>query len=251
MAIVTRRYKWNGANLSSIQNNGDPATTLPALGYAAHADVTFNDAISSAAVVDAQMQALGFVFETAAPVGNPLFDITDVMRVYERVGDPAAEADRSLVYAKDVGGTTQLFTRASDGTVTQLTPTSSSSVLLWGVDSILAAADTRFIAPGHENGGASLTNIYEFAAPRAGTLRNFFVRHNSAIGNGNNVVYTILVNGVGTALVVTLASGAIGQSSDIVDTAAVAKGDRIALRAVKAASIANGALDIMASVEFI
>jgi hypothetical protein len=47
------------------------------------------------------------------------------LRVLGVSADPAAEADRVIVYAKTVSGVTQLFIRASDGTVTQLTPAAS------------------------------------------------------------------------------------------------------------------------------
>lgn len=46
-----------------------------------------------------------------------------IARVIESLTDPAAEADRALLYAKeDLAGVTQLFARASDGTISQLSP---------------------------------------------------------------------------------------------------------------------------------
>ena len=81
-------------------------------------------------------------------------------------------------------------------------------------------------------------------------LKNFFVRHNAANGNGNSVVYTVLVNGVATAITVTLASGAVGQASDTVHTVVIAQGDRISIRATKAATIAGGGnVDVQTSLE--
>lgn len=48
----------------------------------------------------------------------------DTLRLIERnpTTDPSAVAKHVLVYGKDVAGVTQLFARASDGTVSQLTP---------------------------------------------------------------------------------------------------------------------------------
>jgi hypothetical protein len=125
-------------------------------------------------------------------------------------------------------------------------------VLTWGNDSIAAAADTRFLTPGR--GGTAVTtvttDINQLPAPRAGLLQNFFVRHNSTSGNGNNVVYTVLVNGAATAITVTLATGAIGQASDTVHTVVIAQGDRISIRAVKAVSIGGaGDVDVQTSLE--
>jgi hypothetical protein len=71
-----------------------------------------------------------------------------------------------------------------------------------------------------------------------------------AVGNGNSVVYTVRINGVNTALTVTLATNVVVQASDLTHTAAVAQGDLITLQAVKAASIGNGAILPSATMEF-
>lgn len=220
----------------------------------------------------------------------------EIGRWIERALDPAAEANRILVYSKDVAGVTHLFARASDGTIYQLTPSlfginvldenvaipnnphqamnfigagvqavdagggqsnifvpggvvADGSVLFWGVDQIQASADTRFIPPGHDSGFAITSDKYQMPMPRAGTLRNLFVRHNSAGGTGPAISYTILVNGVATAITVSLATGAIGQASNIVAGVAVAQGDRVTLRAVKAVAIGGGAIDLVATLE--
>lgn len=124
-------------------------------------------------------------------------------------------------------------------------------VLGFGVGNIGAAAGNRFLDPWYGgNQEVAATVIVEKVAPRAGMLQSLFVRHNRAVGNGNNVVYTILVNGVVTLLAATLATGAIGQVSDLVNMVAVAQGDRVALRASKAASIGNGQLEVAVTMEF-
>lgn len=87
--------------------------------------------------------------------------------------------------------------------------------------------------------------------PRGGTLRNFFVRHNAAVGNGTAVTYTVLKNGVATAIAVSLATGAIAQASDLVDTVAVVAGDRVSISADKPAALGAGGgdLEVEASLE--
>jgi hypothetical protein len=120
--------------------------------------------------------------------------------------------------------------------------------LFWGTDTAGAAAATRYISPGR-GGVATLTDVYQEPAPRAGTLRNLFVRHNSAGGGvGNTITYTVLVNGVATAIVVVLATGAIGQASNLVSTVAVAQGDRISLSATHGV-IAGSSIDLQATLE--
>lgn len=46
-----------------------------------------------------------------------------ILRVLKIAADPAQDANGVQVYSKDVAGIVQLFARASDGTITQLTPT--------------------------------------------------------------------------------------------------------------------------------
>lgn len=124
-----------------------------------------------------------------------------------------------------------------------------STVLTWGNGDIAAAADSRFLAPGRQQGAAALNDIQSMVMPKAGTLRNLFVRQHSGVGDGDNVVYTVMVNGVATAITCTLASNVVATGSDIVNTAAVVQGDRVSLRASKAASITNGNLDVQATLE--
>lgn len=124
-------------------------------------------------------------------------------------------------------------------------------VLGFGDGNIGSAPGTRFLGPWF--GGAnevSSTTIIEVVMPRGGIVRRFFVRHNDTVGNGNSVVYTVMKNGVATAITATLATGAIGQASDLVNSFTVVQGDRLACRAVKAAAIGNGAVQAVTSMEF-
>lgn len=171
-----------------------------------------------------------------------------IARFFTSAADPAAAAGELKLYSKDSGGVAQLFARASNGTVYQLTPL-AAAIMSWGDDSIAAGADTRYLTPGDGATAITTSTTYDLPLPRAGTVRNLFVRHNAAVGNGNSVVYTVMKNGVATAVTVTLATGAVGQVSDLVNSVAFAQGDRITLQAVKAASIANGGIDVEASVE--
>jgi hypothetical protein len=129
--------------------------------------------------------------------------------------------------------------------------TSGGDVFVWGNDNVGAAADTRYFDPGR--GGVASTSAATRQVPisRAGTVKSLFVRHNSAAGNGNSVVYTVAKNGVATAITVTLATGAVGQASDLVNTFAVAAGDRISLVGVKALGIGGGGVDMQATVEIV
>jgi hypothetical protein len=138
-------------------------------------------------------------------------------------------------------------------TVTGPTGTSGGGgTLTWGDGNLGSSADTRLLHPSYNALSTATTvgNAVEWVAPRGGTLRNMFVRHNTANGNGTNVVYTVFVNGVATAITVTLATGAIGQASDLVNSVVIVQGDVVNITAVKAVSIANGNLQSIAVMEF-
>jgi hypothetical protein len=51
----------------------------------------------------------------------------EILRVLESSGDPAAEADRALLYAKDSGGATKLFMRSSAGVIAEIGAAGSGS----------------------------------------------------------------------------------------------------------------------------
>jgi hypothetical protein len=103
--------------------------------------------------------------------------------------------------------------------------------------------------PGYSPNGTAPLLIIEAAMPRAGTIRNLFVRHNAAAGNGNPVTYTVMKNGVATLLTVSGNTGVVGQASDLVNTVAVVQGDRIAVRITKAAAIGGGAVRSVITME--
>ncbi len=128
-------------------------------------------------------------------------------------------------------------------------PAAMSGGFFWGADSVGAAVVARFLPPGHDFAVAPTTDSMQIPIYRAGTLKNLVVRHNSAGGNGQPVTYTVLVNGVATGITCNLATGAVGQASDIVNTVVVAFGDRVSIRADKNANIGGGNLDVEASLE--
>lgn len=134
--------------------------------------------------------------------------------------------------------------------VTITASASAAPFATWGNANVAASADTRFCCPGRDNSLPALTtDVMGIPVTKAGTLRNLIVRHNTAAGNGNNVVYTVYVNGVATAITVTLATAAVGQATDVTHTVAVVVGDRVSLARANASAIGSGAVDMQASLE--
>jgi hypothetical protein len=122
------------------------------------------------------------------------------------------------------------------------------AVLGWGNGNVASTTTTRFLTPWYEDSLAPIAPT-QWRAPRAGTLENLRVRHNVAAGNGNNIVYTVRINGVATLLSVSLASTA-NDGSDLVNTVAVAAGDLIDVQVTKALSVATSPTNIEAVMEF-
>lgn len=78
--------------------------------------------------------------------------MTKIIQLIESAGDPAAVADSSILYTKDVAGITQAFLRASDGTITQLTPAQAAAPTtetISGVTPVSATKDVTFITSGN------------------------------------------------------------------------------------------------------
>lgn len=86
-----------------------------------------------------------------------------------------------------------------------------------------------------------VTNIY--LCPRKGSLKNLVALAGSAPGLGETFVYTVRVNGVATAMTVTLSGAAQVTGTDIVNVVQVDPSDRITLRVITslAASVATHA----------
>lgn len=66
--------------------------------------------------------------------------------------------------------------------------------------------------------------------PLAGTLKNLWVDVYTNTLNAGNAVYTLMKNGVATALTQTIAHGVTSITGDTTDSVTVAAGDRISVR---------------------
>ena len=76
-----------------------------------------------------------------------------------------------------------------------------------------------------------------------------FIMQNGTSTSANAVVYTLLVNGVASALTVSIAGNA-ATGSDTTHTVAVAQGDQLTLRITKAATVTPAVTQVFVTVEF-
>jgi hypothetical protein len=83
---------------------------------------------------------------------------------------------------------------------------------------------------------------------RAGTLSNMRVNQ-ILTGTGGNITYTVRINGVDTALSVTMTAGT-AVASNLVNAVSVAAGDTVDVRVTKASTISLSPSDIVLTMEF-
>ena len=122
--------------------------------------------------------------------------------------------------------------------------------IVFGDDSVGSDASPRFLNPGYGNNSTSPMAAISITAPRGGTLRNLFVRHHAFTANANTVTYTVQVNGVDTALAVTLGVNAVATASNVANAIRIAQGDRITIKVTKSGSIGGSSnLKAVASME--
>lgn len=126
-----------------------------------------------------------------------------------------------------------------------------SAVLGFGAGEIGSGIGSDDLWPWFDQNSQDESGIdIEMPVPRAGTIRNLTVQHNDPVGNGAPVVYTLHVNGAPTAAVLSVPSNVSGPVTDLVNSVVVALGDSISLKASRAGSISDGALEIVATMRF-
>lgn len=102
-------------------------------------------------------------------------------------------------------------------------------VICWRNTTALNQSAARFTSPGHSRIWSSDEVDGRHPWSCTGTLRNLLIRLSAAPGTGVSATYTLRINGVDTALSVTI-SGTNTEGSDQADDIAVTAGDLISLR---------------------
>lgn len=120
--------------------------------------------------------------------------------------------------------------------------------LTWGDSSVASTTTTKFLTPTFNSGNAG-TVEFGHVVIRDGVFRGFGVFHNAGAGNGNDIVYTLRVNSVDTALTVSVASDSTDLVSILLSVAVVA-GDVITVGVTKAASVGSSPSNIQAVAAF-
>lgn len=118
--------------------------------------------------------------------------------------------------------------------------------LEWGNGSLSATTTTRYLTPSWDSATAPLAaNDIEIDVVGPGVIFQPRVRHNTPAGNGNAIVYTVQVDGVSTALTLSLASTGT-DVADLTGTEVAVSAGKHTLRieVTKAASVGTSPSDV-------
>ena len=146
------------------------------------------------------------------------------------------------------GGNNGFMTGADKTKLDGLPTTPASGNELWGNSSIGTSTTSRYLTPGFTDNMAP-TYAIQFRVAKAGTIKNLYVRQNTAGTGAVNVTYTVRKNGTNQALTVTLLATA-NDANDTTHTFAVAAGDLLDILVAKAGTLGSSPQDITATVEY-
>lgn len=118
-----------------------------------------------------------------------------------------------------------------------------NSTITWGGKDMNTSPTTNYLLPGNQNRSAQ-TSVKQVPIQRGGFLKGFSMRHTTAPGNSNLVVYTVQVNAVDTAITVSIAADSTTKVTDSTNGVFVVEGDLISVKVTKALAIGNTPTDI-------
>lgn len=123
------------------------------------------------------------------------------------------------------------------------------SINTWGAGDVGTTMTARFLSPGYDRTSIAMVAEIAFDAPRAGTARNMFVHVlDPSTPGAQTLTYTLFVNGVATALLVTM-NRAATDAMNTTDTVSFNQGDRLAVQVTKSAVVSPGINNVVVSME--
>lgn len=170
--------------------------------------------------------------------------------VFPERADPSALANKGILYTKDVSGVTQLFYVDSQGAIRQITgapAASEASPIAWGEDNVNTANDTRYMCTGYGPASGAVTTVLEFLVPRDGTFKNLMFLYNANGTGAQSITYTLMVDGVASALTATATNTA---PATVTADVAVTSGQRIGLRVTKSGVLGSSPTGVIVATMF-
>lgn len=143
-------------------------------------------------------------------------------------------ATNKRIYLRSGSGNSDLYVGVGTSNTDWKACGGRGSPWQWGNSGVNSGNNQRFMTPGIDFNDGAGTNEGNLVLPitRDGYFQRMRVRHNDPNGNGNNIVYTLRVNGSNSALSVTLASDST-VSSNNGTRVAVSTGDTVSIGVTK------------------
>jgi hypothetical protein len=121
---------------------------------------------------------------------------------------------------------------------------SNTVLFVWAATIAQAVTTIRYLKICGNTTPSNIESTSELRVQRDGTLTTLRIHH--AVANADSFIYTVRVNGVDTALTVTMAGGAVTNTA----TAAIAvnNGDIVSVKTVQSSTTAGASMEPRATV---
>lgn len=174
-------------------------------------------------------------------------DLVDVRATYAPLGLQSPEKIVATVLFGSLAGPTGATGVGATGATGATGSGSNGSVILFGNSAINDVVSPQVLSPGYSDTVAS-TLTQAFSSPGPGTYSKFKVVQNLPSGTPIVISYTVFINGIATALTITVNSSSSGGSS--VATVAVSENDLVEVRVTNGIASGGSPFKIVASLLF-
>lgn len=154
----------------------------------------------------------------------------------------------SMYLRRDGGQATAVYYKESTTVATGWVAIGGSAIV-FGTGDTTTAATAVYFGPGYI--ATSIATEIQMPVTRPATIRNLRVQVAGAGTGAQTVTFTVRKNGVDTALTCTIGNTSTGLTSDTTHSFTVVAGDLLSVSILKAAGVAAGQTNVIASMEMI
>lgn len=130
------------------------------------------------------------------------------------------------------------------------TATECPSIIAFGVGDLDNSTETLYLLPWNGPAHTAIPSPQSLFVPRAGTISKLYAQHKGNAGSSEVETYTVMKNGVATALEVVINGNSSAVVADTTHSLTVAAGDYISLRIVRSVATSTHPTLILASMSF-
>lgn len=164
------------------------------------------------------------------------------------IANSVSHTANTLISVQDDEDSDLVLNVSSSGSTTEAISLRRNSAIVFGAKSINTTTTTNYLWPGcRDQTATTVETETKLSLYRAGLLKGFTVIHaGSAGGDGDDIVYTVMKNGVSTGISVTIASDSGTAVTDSTNYAFVSAGDYVTIQVTKATDITTSPTQINA-----